>query len=84
MIPHACPLVSQLYKLRATWTGYWRNFEERQLLVASPGQQPNMWLDWENVRDMLLDLDEYVIVAARAAADSPPLSKNLGTGKTGA
>jgi len=41
------------------------------VLVASPGQQPNKWLDWEDVRDMLLDADEHAIIAASTAAAQP-------------
>ncbi len=55
----------------ASGAGYAGDDEERQVLVASPGQQPNKWLDWEDVRDMLLDADEHAIIAASTAAAQP-------------
>lgn len=55
----------------------------RQLLVSMPGQdpstpdqQPNMWLDWHEVRKILLDdeemeCDDLAIIAARVPPAPP-------------
>ncbi|KAK9845306.1 hypothetical protein WJX81_003044 [Elliptochloris bilobata] len=40
-----------------------------QLLVASPGQKPNTWLDWEEVRRIMMNNDDHAIIAA---CISPP------------
>lgn len=44
--------------------GYNGDRDMRQLLVARPGQQPNIWYSWDEVRNILLDGDDHAIVAA--------------------
>ena len=67
-----------LTALRAASAGYEGEREMRQLLVSlpdllasRPNQQPNMWLDWHEVRNILRDdtngREDYAIIAARAA-----------------
>ena len=51
--------------------GYDGDREMRQLLVARPGQQPNVWYSWEEVRNILLRGDDHAIIAA-CASPAPP------------
>ena len=51
--------------------GYDGDREMRQLLVARPGQQPNVWYSWEEVRNILMRGDDHAIIAA-CAWPAPP------------
>lgn len=51
--------------------GYDGGREMRQLLVARPGQQPNTWYSWDDVRNILLRGDDHAIIAA-CASPAPP------------
>lgn len=50
--------------------GVQRETSVQQILVGKPGQSPNRWIDWEDVRASLLGWQGYGIVAVQRSVQA--------------